>query len=59
MKIKNGLYQVQTPSACGGIIIKNYKVVECAPYFYNLMSWKKSQLIDFFQFYDPVFVAPP
>ena len=58
MRIKNGLYQVSTPCATGGIIIKNHKIIRCAPYFDQLKKWKKPQIIDFFEFYSPVFVPP-
>jgi hypothetical protein len=47
--MKDGLYIVDRPWVCGGVVIKKDKVIDCAPYFLPLKKWKKALLIDFLE----------
>lgn len=47
-KIKDGLYQVTTKYLCAGFVIKNGKVVACAPILRNKFEYWKTvaKLVD-------------
>lgn len=42
MNLKNGLYQVTTKYLCAGFIIKDNKVIKCAPILRRKLSYFKT-----------------
>ena len=42
--MKDGLYWFNTPWACGGVIVKNGRIVNACPIYRKMISWPATSM---------------
>lgn len=55
--IKDGFYYLDIGYVCGGIEIKDGRVIKCAPIFNKMKTWGIDNIVKSMRKYDAVFIG--